>query len=75
MLRAFARRFAHYGFSQDAFMPGYGMAESTVAISIGRGINAERVLRPLCTKPGAPAWRRPTKETRPCLRSWAAGVP
>jgi fatty-acyl-CoA synthase len=44
-LRAFARRFEPYGFSPRAFAPAYGMAESTLAISFGRGIEVDRVQR------------------------------
>ena len=43
-LRAFARRFEKFGFREDAFYPSYGMAESSVAISFGRGIVTDRVL-------------------------------
>lgn len=32
-LRAFARRFGRYGFSDDAFHPGYGMAETTLIVT------------------------------------------
>ncbi len=35
-LRAFAERFASIGFNPKAFMPCYGMAESTLAISFGK---------------------------------------
>jgi fatty-acyl-CoA synthase len=44
-LRAFARRFAPYGFSAAAFRPSYGMAESTLAIAFGRGLVVDRVRR------------------------------
>lgn len=42
-LEAFADRFAPYGFRKEAFLPAYGMAESTLAISFGRGIRVDRV--------------------------------
>ncbi|MDH3283985.1 MAG: fatty acyl-AMP ligase [Acidobacteriota bacterium] len=44
-LRGFARRFAAYGIREEAFYPSYGMAESSLAISFGRGIPVERVCR------------------------------
>jgi fatty-acyl-CoA synthase len=44
-LRAFAERFAACGFRADAFRPSYGLAESTLAISLGRGIPVDRVDR------------------------------
>jgi fatty-acyl-CoA synthase len=45
-LRAFADRFASIGFNPKAFMPCYGMAESTLAISFGSlagGVSVDRV--------------------------------
>lgn len=42
-LRAFARRFEKVGFREQAFYPSYGMAESSVAISFGRGVATDRV--------------------------------
>jgi fatty-acyl-CoA synthase len=42
-LRAFAARFADVGFRPEAFVPSYGMAESTLAISFARGLHTERV--------------------------------
>lgn len=42
-LRAFAARFAPYGFREQAFVPSYGMAESTLAISFARGIPTDVV--------------------------------
>ncbi len=45
-LRAFAEKFAPFGFNARHFLPCYGMAEATLAISFGRmgeGIHAERV--------------------------------
>ncbi len=44
-LAAFAERFAPYGIREDAFYPSYGMAESTLAISFGRGLPVDRVSR------------------------------
>ncbi|MCS6798789.1 MAG: fatty acyl-AMP ligase [Myxococcota bacterium] len=43
-LRAFARRFAPVGFRLEAFVPSYGMAESTLAIAFARGVPTDRVL-------------------------------
>lgn len=42
-LRAFAKRFAQCGFKESAFVPSYGMAENTLAISFSRGIPTDRV--------------------------------
>jgi fatty-acyl-CoA synthase len=42
-LRAFARRFAPFGFDSDAFVPSYGMAESSLGISFGSGIPSEYI--------------------------------
>lgn len=42
-LRTFARRFEKFGFRDAAFYPSYGMAESSVAISFGRGVSTDRV--------------------------------
>jgi fatty-acyl-CoA synthase len=37
-LEAFADTFGKYGFKKDAFVPAYGMAESTLAISFSQGL-------------------------------------
>ena len=42
-LRSFARRYAPCGFHDSAFAPSYGMAESTLAIAIARGLRIDRV--------------------------------
>lgn len=42
-LRAFADRFQKVGFSLDAFVPSYGMAENTLAIAFSRGVPTDRV--------------------------------
>jgi fatty-acyl-CoA synthase len=42
-MRAFAERFAKWGFREDAFVPSYGMAENSLAIAFSRGIPADRV--------------------------------
>jgi acyl-CoA synthetase (AMP-forming)/AMP-acid ligase II len=44
-LREFARRFARWGAREESFYPSYGMAESSLAISFGRGIPVDRVSR------------------------------
>jgi fatty-acyl-CoA synthase len=47
-LDRFARRFARHGFRREAFMPVYGLAESTVALCfppLGRGPLVDRVAR------------------------------
>ncbi|SBW07789.1 putative Acyl-CoA synthetase [uncultured Alphaproteobacteria bacterium] len=46
VLRAFAAAFAPLGFSDDAFVPSYGLAETTLAVSFcetGRGLRTDRV--------------------------------
>jgi fatty-acyl-CoA synthase len=42
-LRSFVKRFAPYGFREDAFVPSYGMAEYTLAIAFSTGIPTDRV--------------------------------
>jgi fatty-acyl-CoA synthase len=42
-LEAFASKFAPYGFRRESFLPAYGMAESTLAISFGKGIPVDSV--------------------------------
>ena len=42
-LRAFAKRYEKYGFKESAYVPSYGMAESSLAIAFSRGIPTERV--------------------------------
>ncbi len=47
-LEAFGRSFAPHGFSADAFVASYGMAEATLALSfapLGRGISTDTVAR------------------------------
>ena len=48
MLNAFAECFAASGFDPDAFVPSYGLAESTLAVSfspLGQGLQVDRVSR------------------------------
>jgi len=42
-LEAFATAFAHKGFRKDIFLPAYGMAESTLAISFDKGLHTDFV--------------------------------
>ncbi len=42
-LEAFAKAFGPYGFRQQAFLPAYGMAESTLAITFGKDIPTDVV--------------------------------
>jgi fatty-acyl-CoA synthase len=42
-LDAFAVAFEHLGFKREAFLPAYGMAESTLAISFAHGLSTDRV--------------------------------
>ncbi len=45
-LRAFATRFAPHGFSSAAFVPTYGLAEATLAVSMtppGEGMHTDRI--------------------------------
>jgi acyl-CoA synthetase (AMP-forming)/AMP-acid ligase II len=42
-LRAFAERFGPHGFREGAFVPSYGMAESTLAIAFSQGVTTDRV--------------------------------
>ena len=42
-LRAFADRFASVGFRREAFVPSYGMAEYTLAISFSTGVPTDSV--------------------------------
>ncbi len=48
VLRDFAECFADSGFDEAAFMPSYGLAESTLAVSfspLGRGVQVDRISR------------------------------
>jgi fatty-acyl-CoA synthase len=42
-LESFAQAFGELGFRRDAFLPAYGMAESTLAISFSKGLFTDRV--------------------------------
>jgi len=47
-LADFARTFAAAGFDEGAFLPSYGMAEATLAVTfagLGRGVRSDRVAR------------------------------
>jgi fatty-acyl-CoA synthase len=43
-LRAFADKYAPYGFRTDAFVPSYGMAEYTLAIAFSHGLPTDVVV-------------------------------
>ncbi len=43
-LRRFAERFGEVGFRESAYVPSYGMAEHTLAISFARGLPTDTVL-------------------------------
>lgn len=54
-MEKFAKRFAPYGFNENAFMPVYGLAECTVALSfppVGRGPKVDRIARSSFEKSG-----------------------
>jgi len=54
-LDRFGRRFAPYGFRQEAFLPVYGLAESSLAVTIpplGREPRVDYVARDLFTRAG-----------------------
>lgn len=42
-LSAFAKRFSAIGFNEKSFMPAYGLAESTVAVSVSGRLKSERI--------------------------------
>ncbi len=42
-LEAFAAKFARVGFRATAFVPSYGLAEHTLAVSLGRGLRVDVV--------------------------------
>lgn len=42
-LRTFAKHYAKHGFKESAFVPSYGMAESSLAIAFATGIPTDRV--------------------------------
>ena len=47
-IERFTRRFARYGFRADAMCPVYGLAESSVALTVppmGRGVRVDRIVR------------------------------
>jgi fatty-acyl-CoA synthase len=55
VLNAFAERFADCGFDPRAFLPSYGLAESTLAVSfspLGAGVRADRVSREAYSRDG-----------------------
>ena len=51
--QAFAERFADCNFDPDAFVPSYGLAESTLAVSfspLGEGVRVDRISRDAYTR-------------------------
>ncbi|MBL8684763.1 MAG: fatty acyl-AMP ligase [Myxococcales bacterium] len=42
-LRMFAKHYAKHGFKESAFVPSYGMAESSLAIAFSQGIPTDKV--------------------------------
>ena len=47
-LRTFSDCFASFGFDENAFLPSYGMAEATLAVTFaarGTGVKSDRILR------------------------------
>lgn len=74
-LEKFAARFAAYGFRREAFMPVYGLAEATLAISIpkcGRGYRVDRVARDAFESVGRAT---PATADQPALEFVGAGGP
>jgi fatty-acyl-CoA synthase len=64
-LDAFARMFEPYGFSRKAFVPSYGMAEATLAVSFemgGQGAQIDSVHAPSLSEEGV---ARPVGEGHP----------
>ncbi|MGH7567847.1 MAG: fatty acyl-AMP ligase, partial [Gemmatimonadales bacterium] len=75
-LDRFARRFARHGFRPEAFMPGYGLAESTVTLClppVGRGPVVDRVARVPCERNGRAEPAAPENGT--ALRFVSVGSP
>jgi fatty-acyl-CoA synthase len=63
VLKAFADTFGVVGFSETAFLPSYGLAESTLAVSfpaLGRGVEVDRIDRDIFASTGraVPVQRR-----------------
>ena len=63
VLNAFADTFRVVGFSESAFLPSYGLAESTLAVSfpsLGRGVEVDRIDRDIFASTGraVPVQRR-----------------
>jgi fatty-acyl-CoA synthase len=74
-LERFAARFAAHGFRRQAFMPVYGLAEATLAISIpksGRGYGVDRIERDTFESEGRAI---PAAGNQPALEFVGAGKP
>jgi fatty-acyl-CoA synthase len=75
-LSVFAEAFAPCGFRPEAFLPSYGMAEATLAISfapIGRGIETDTIDLDLMEKDGI--IQAPTDDSRRVRTVVLCGVP
>jgi 1-acyl-sn-glycerol-3-phosphate acyltransferase len=75
-IERFTRRFARYGFRADALCPVYGLAESSVALTVspmGRGPRVDRIVRD-CFQSRREAVPAPTDDPNP-LRFVACGRP
>jgi fatty-acyl-CoA synthase len=75
-LSVFAEAFATCGFRPEAFLPSYGMAEATLAISfapIGRGIETDTIDLDLMEKDGI--IQAPTDDSRRVRTVVLCGVP
>jgi 1-acyl-sn-glycerol-3-phosphate acyltransferase len=74
-LERFARRFARHGFRREAFMPVYGLAESTVALCfppLDRGPKVEHLQRDPFERLGRAV---PAVEERDAVRFVSVGAP
>jgi fatty-acyl-CoA synthase len=74
-LERFTTRFAAHGFRREAFMPVYGLAEATLAISIpkcGRGYRVDRIEREQFEAEGTAV---PASADQPALEFVGAGKP
>jgi acyl-CoA synthetase (AMP-forming)/AMP-acid ligase II len=74
VLERFADRFERYGFRHSAFMPAYGLAENTVAVSFGPPGGGVRVDRPDSAAREALGGGR-TTESAPALTFVSVGRP
>ena len=71
VLEKFARKFAPCGFNPKAFLPCYGMAECTLAISftpLGKGARVDAVEREPLAKEGKVIFSEPSSEAKLLVR-------